>query len=82
MSAEDRAHLVQLVTANTGLAAQDAERRVDTIITSSRNAIAKSRRSSVILAFSVTAALLLGAVVAWTAAGLGGRHRDGAEIPA
>ena len=81
MSSEDRAYLVQMVAANTGLAPPDAEKRADTAITSSRNAIAKSRRSSVILAFSLAAALLLGAVIAWAAAGIGGRHRDGAEIP-
>ena len=34
-----------------------------------------------ILAFSVAAALLLGAVIAWAAAGIGGRHRDGAPMP-
>jgi len=54
---------------------------VDTVIASSQTAISKSRRSSVILAFSVAAALLLGAVIAWAAAGIGGRHRDGAPLP-
>jgi hypothetical protein len=81
MSSEDRTYLAQLVSATTGLAATEAERRVDTVIASSQAAIAKSRRSSVILAFSVAAALLLGAVIAWAAAGIGGRHRDGAPLP-
>ena len=81
MSTEDRAYLAQLVAANTGLAGPEAERRVDTVIASSQSAIAKSRRSSVILAFSVAAALLLGAVIAWAAAEFGGRHRDGAPLP-
>jgi len=81
MSSEDRAYLTQLVAANTGLAGPEADRRVDTVIASSQAAIAKSRRSSVILAFSVAAALLLGAVIAWAAAGVGGRHRDGAPLP-
>jgi hypothetical protein len=81
MSSEDRAYLAQLVAANTGLAGPEAERRVDTVIASSQAAISKSRRSSVILAFSVAAALLLGAVIAWAAAGIGGRHRDGAPMP-
>jgi len=81
MSSEDRAYLAQLVAANTGLAGPEAERRVDTVIASSQAAIAKSRRSSVILAFSVAAALLLGAVIAWAAAEVGGRHRDGAPLP-
>jgi hypothetical protein len=81
MSSEDRAYLAQLVAANTALAGPEAERRVDTVIASSQASIAKSRRSSVILAFSVAAALLLGAVIAWAAAGVGGRHRDGAPMP-
>jgi hypothetical protein len=81
MSTEDRAYLVQLVAATTGLTGPDAERRVDTAIANSQTAIARSRRSSVILAFSVAAALLLGAVVSWGAAAAGGRHRDGAPMP-
>ena len=81
MSSEDRTYLAQLVAANAGLAGPDAEKRVDGVIASSQSAIAKSRRSSVILAFSVAAALLLGAVIAWAAAGIGGRHRDGAPMP-
>jgi hypothetical protein len=81
MSSEDRAYLVQLVSAETGLAGADAERRVETAIANSQTAIARSRRSSVILAFSVAAALLLGAVVSWVAASAGGRHRDGAPVP-
>lgn len=81
MSSEDRAYLTQLVAANTGLAGPEAERRVDTVIASSQTAIAKSRRSSVVLAFSIAAALLLGAAIAWAAAEVGGRHRDGAPLP-
>jgi hypothetical protein len=64
-----------------GLTGPDAERRVDTAISNSQIAIARSRRSSVLLAFSVAAALLLGAVVSWAAASIGGRHRDGAPTP-
>lgn len=81
MSSEDRSYLAQLVVANTGLAGAEAEKRVDGVIASSQAAIAKSRRSSVILAFSVAAALLLGAVIAWAAASTGGGHRDGATMP-
>jgi hypothetical protein len=81
MTSEDRAYLVQLVSAATGLTGPDAERRVDTAIFDSQTAIARSRRSSVVLAFSIAAALLLGAAVSWAAASAGGRHRDGAPIP-
>jgi hypothetical protein len=81
MSADDRTYLVQQVVALTGLAAADAERRVDGVIASATTAIARSRRSTVILAFSVATAILLGAVAAWAAACAGGRHRDGAPLP-
>jgi hypothetical protein len=81
MSSEDRAYLVQLVSATTGLTGPDAERRVDTAIANAQTAIARSRRSSVILAFSVAAALLVGAAISWAAAYVGGRHRDGEPMP-
>ena len=81
MSADDRTYLVQQVMALTGLAANDAERRVDGVIATATTAISRSRRSTVILAFSVATALMLGAVAAWAAACAGGRHRDGETLP-
>jgi hypothetical protein len=81
MSAEDRTYLVQKVVGLTGLTAADAERRVDGVIANATTAIARSRRSTVILAFSVATAILLGAVAAWAAACAGGRHRDGQTLP-
>jgi hypothetical protein len=81
MSADDRTYLIQQVGALTGLAAGDAERRVDSVVGAAKTAIDRSRRSSIILAFSVATAILLGAVAAWAAAVAGGRHRDGAVLP-
>jgi hypothetical protein len=81
ISADDRTYLVQLIGATTGLPAAEAERRVSTVIANSATAIKRSRRSTVILAFSIATALLLGAVAAWAAAVAGGSHRDGAPIP-
>jgi hypothetical protein len=81
MSADDRTYLIQQVGALTGLAAGDAERRVDSVVGAAKTAIDRSRRSSIILAFSVATAILLGAVAAWAAAVAGGRHRDGAALP-
>ena len=81
LSADDRTYLIQQVAALTGLAAGDAEKRVDSVATAAKTAIARSRRSSIILAFSVATAILLGAVAAWAAAVAGGRHRDGAALP-
>jgi hypothetical protein len=80
VSSDDRAYLVQLVTATTGLAGADAEHRVDAVIADSRTAISRTRASTIILAFSVATALLLGAVAAWAGAEAGGRHRDGMPL--
>lgn len=76
VAAEDRSYLARLVAARSGLAAPDAERRVDTAIASAKANIARARRSTVILAFMAGAAALVGAAAAWFAAGLGGKHRD------
>ena len=81
LSADDRTYLIQQVGALTGLAAPEAERRVDNVVATAKTAIARSRRSSIIVAFSVATAILLGVVAAWAAACAGGRHRDGAPLP-
>jgi hypothetical protein len=81
VNGDDRTYLIQQVQALTGLSAGDAERRVDQAIANSRTAIAHARRSTVVLAFSVAAATLFGAVSAWAMAIVGGRRRDGAPLP-
>lgn len=81
VSADDRTYLVQQVAAATGLAAPDSERRVDAVIADSKTAINRARRNSIIVAFSIAAATLIGAAVAWAAAVAGGRHRDGDPLP-
>jgi hypothetical protein len=77
---DDRAYLVQLTTAATGLTGPDAERRVDSVISDSKVAISRTRASTIILAFSVATALLIGAAAAWAAAEAGGRHRNGMPL--
>jgi hypothetical protein len=74
---DDRAYLVRLVSATTGAAAPDAEKRVNDVVANAHDNIARARRSAVVLAFMLAAAALLGAAVAWYAALEGGRHRDG-----
>ena len=73
---EDRSYLVRLTATSTGLAAPEAEKRVETVIAQVRDNIRKARRAGIILAFMAGAATLLGAAVAWFAACAGGRHRD------
>jgi len=77
---EDRAHLIRLVATRTGLAAPEAERRVDTVVASARENISRARKSSVLIAFMAGAAALIGAIAACLAACAGGRHRDGAVV--
>ena len=74
--ADDRGYLVRLVAGRTGLAAPDAERRVDAAIASSKENLGRARKSTTILAFMAGAAAMLGAVAAWFAAAIGGQHRD------
>lgn len=81
VSQDDHAYLVQQTAALTGLTAPDAETRVNAVLGDSRTAINRARRSSIILAFSIAAATLIGAAVAWAAAVAGGRHRDGEPLP-
>jgi hypothetical protein len=78
---DDRAYLIRLVGAQTGLAPPDAERRVDDVIARAKENIARARRSAVLIAFAAGAAALLGAAVAWFAACAGGSVRDGLVTP-
>jgi hypothetical protein len=81
LAKDDHDHLVQLVSARTGLPAADADRRVAQVLSESRDAAAKARRSAVIIAFTLAAALVAGAAAAWGAALIGGRHRDENVVP-
>ena len=81
MPAEDRTYLNRLVAARTGLAPADAERRVTQVITEARQAARRTRASGIIVGFMTAASLAAGAVAAWLAAGVGGRHRDQSISP-
>jgi hypothetical protein len=81
VTTDDHTYLVQQTAALTGLTAAEAETRVNAVLGNARTAINRARRSSIILAFSVAAATLIGAVLAWAAAVAGGRHRDGEPLP-
>jgi hypothetical protein len=81
MRADDRAHLVRMVSATTGLAQPEADKRVAEVAASARENIRRARQSSVVLAFMAGASALAGAAAAWFAAALGGRHRDSPNAP-
>lgn len=78
---EDRAYLNRVVAGATGLAAPDAERRVNQVIAQARQSASQARRSAVVLGFATAAALAAAAAAAWAAAGIGGRHRDNEFAP-
>lgn len=81
--ADDRTYLAQLVAANTGLSAEDAQARVDQVMAAIDDAKAKAadtaeaaRKTTVLAAFLTAASFLVSAAAAWWAASKGGRHRD------
>lgn len=78
---EDRAYLIRMVAARTGISEEDATRRVDVGIAQAKENISRARRSAVLIAFMAGAAALAGAAAAWFAACLGGRHRDHTLAP-
>ena len=82
LAGEDRAYLVQLVAARTGLSLADAERRVTQAMDSARDVTRKARRIGVIVGFMTATALLAGAAAAWVFGLVGGRHRDGEAVQA
>lgn len=81
LQSDDRAYLIRLVAARTGLSAADAEKRVDEVVARASDSIKRARRSAVVLAFMTGAAALAGAAMAWFAAVAGGEHRDGRSAP-
>jgi hypothetical protein len=83
LPARERTYLVALVSAHTGLAQADAEKRVDEAVTEAKNADGKARqaadkarRATALAAFLAAATLAVGCAAACAAAGVGGRHRD------
>lgn len=79
MQPDDRAYLVRLTQAYTGLSQADADKRVTEVAGAARENINRARRAAAILAFMIAAAALVGAAVAWYAAVAAGRHREGLE---
>jgi len=83
VSAADRAYLVQLVAARTGLSPADADKRVGTVLAEEKAAEAKlrtaantARKAGATLSIVTGLSMLVGAFIACVAAALGGRQRD------
>ena len=72
----DKSYLVREISARTGLAEADAQKRLDETIATLKTQADISRRYAVLIAFLTAASFLISAVAAWWAATAGGKHRD------
>jgi hypothetical protein len=79
----DKAYLSQVVAQNTGLPPDQAQARVDEVMTAmdqakqqAAEAAETARKTSVVAAFITAASLLVAAAGAFWAAQMGGNHRD------
>ena len=73
----DRDYTAKVVAARTGLSQQEAEKRVNDVVTQIKADLDAARKAAASLAFWITASLLLGAFCASLAATEGGGLRDG-----
>jgi hypothetical protein len=76
LPANDRTYVAQRIAARTGIPQDEAERRVDTVVTQAKTAADQARKAAAKIAFWMAAALLCGAAAASFAATEGGRERD------
>jgi hypothetical protein len=77
LSAPDRAYVVRLIAARTGMSPADAEKRVTEVTTEAKDAADRARKGAAKLSLWLTASLLFGAFAASLAAVEGGQLRDG-----
>jgi hypothetical protein len=84
ISADDRAYLAQIVSAQTGLGQEDAQHRVDEVVSHVRadamQAAESARKAAAYLSFWTFMSLLFGAVCATLGGILGGDLRDESSI--
>lgn len=83
MNPADRTYVVNVLSNQTGMGAQEAARRVDAAIgelkgehDKAKQLEEKARKIGVLLSFISAAAMLIGAGAAFGGGALGGRHRD------
>jgi hypothetical protein len=76
MKAEDKRYLGRIVAARTEIAPEEAERRIDLVLTDARQATDSVRKVTAHLLLWTFLALLMGAFSASYSATLGGRLRD------
>jgi VIT1/CCC1 family predicted Fe2+/Mn2+ transporter len=83
LSDEDRSYLANLVASRTGIAPDEAQKRVDAFIQRVKDAAARAkaaaddaRKTAATAALYTALSLLIGAFIASVAAAVGGRLRD------
>jgi len=76
ISNDDRTYLARLVAARTGISQDEAQQRVNSAITNSRQAADAARKATRNLAVCIGFSMLIGAFIAGVAAKIGGDHRD------
>jgi hypothetical protein len=76
MTVADRSYLSQLVANRTGLTEAEAGLRLDQAIIEVKATADRARKTGILAAFLAAASLLAGLVAAWSAAMIGGTHRD------
>ena len=72
----DKSYVVREISARTGLAEADAQKRLDDTVATLKAQAETARRYAVLFAFVTAASLLVSGVAAWWAATAGGKHRD------
>ena len=77
LSAADRTYVAKVVSARTGLSQQEAEKRVNDVVTQIKADLDKARKAAMQLAIWLTLSLFIGAFSASLAATEGGGLRDG-----
>lgn len=83
LSEDDRAYAARLIASRTGLSQDEAEQRIDATLADitaaeqdAREAAEAARKLGILVAFLTAATMIVSALGAWWAAGVGGRHRD------
>jgi hypothetical protein len=80
LDTSDRAYLSQLIAANTGLSASEADKRISDVFANAQMAAEKARKSIAHSLLWIFLALLIGAFSASFAATIGGKQRDNVAI--
>jgi len=73
---KDKSYLVREISARTGLAEPEAQKRLDETMATLKAQAETTRHYGVIFAFLTAASLLIAAAASWWAATTGGKHRD------